>query len=364
MNEVSVPQRSGVVDALKGLAIVAVVLGHANVGVVSSGLAEGANFSWLHQLNVGLYLVHMPLFAFLMGLTMPGAWQRHPHPKYVFQRALNFLWLYLIWTIVQGSFEVLGSRFQNGPGTTIGDVLTLWNPIAHLWFLPWAIMAIILVNWVQPWRMRGQVIVVLLFLGLLSLLMWGVEGKSIFERGMSLFIFVTIGAMIGLERFVGWAKKINMREIILALFCIATFLSVIFLPILNTRPTSGDIDRNWFTITVGVLLTVMGMIFFIIFTAFVYRYIAVKPLEYLGRVSLQIYLAHLLFTPFFRILFVKIGLINPVILDVVATLGGIVGSIVLYHVTKIWCPWIYRMPRKFDLIKYQPQSTYERLESQ
>ncbi len=341
--------RNGAVDALRGVAIIAVVLGHANIGVVSAGLTVGEDAQFFSTLNIALYLVHMPLFAFLMGLSMPVAWEKRPHPQYLLQRVVFFGWLYLLWTLIQGSFEVLASRFQHGNKTTISDVLSPWVPIAHLWFLPWAMIVSLLILGTQPWKKRPLSLIVGVLTLAISSGMWGVDGDLFFTRGMALLIFTLVGAVTGMERFSRWIQGFSAIKAGLLISSWAVYLGILILHIPNERPTTSDGFRSLATVGTGILASIAGITAIILTISLIYRLCTVKWLEYLGRMSLQIFLAHLLFTPATRIMLIKLGITDPFFVDGLATTAGICGALLLFLVTRNRLPWLFQPPRQLML---------------
>ncbi|MFW0108304.1 acyltransferase family protein [Rothia sp. P7181] len=330
------------IDAIRGFALILVVLGHANVGVVSAGLAVGNTF--LSQLNAALYLVHMPLFAFLMGLNMSAASRRHPHPQYLWNRVITFGYLYFLWTLIQGSFQVLGSSASNSDTSWI-DVINLWHPLAHLWYLPWAAIVFCILLSIQPWRNRATSYLLMVLLLLVMLLSWGIDGKSIPERGMSLLFITALGAVLGIERLTQKIMKLHSFVLIIFAICFgALYLYIAFSSVTTTRPTSADPHRTLSSIGMGMAASYAGMVAIIMFFSYLYRWRRIRVLEYLGKTSLPIYLMHLMFTPTTRVLLAKIGVDNPYIIDIFATLAGIILPVLIVYMTRLRMPWLYEPP--------------------
>ena len=86
------------VDIAKGITIILIVLSHAIVGVWHADTiddeARGA-------LMPALYLVHIVVFAFLSGLFVARGVERSGASRYLASRAALFIWLYLLWTLLQ-----------------------------------------------------------------------------------------------------------------------------------------------------------------------------------------------------------------------------------------------------------------------
>ncbi len=339
--------RYAVIDAVRGLAICAVVLGHAAIGVVSAGLAEQQHAAFA-RLITALYLVHMPLFAFLMGLNLPQAWQRRKHPTYMISRVLFFLWLYLVWTLIQGLSELAAASLQNGQGTTVADILTLWVPLAHLWFLPWAATATVLIILTRLWQRSWTSVLALLTLAVISVMTWGNTHNNILSLGNSILIFAALGAVVGIKKCGNVLSCWGIGHTVMLLISWGIYLYILLAPVENTRPTGLDAGRSLETITVGILGCLAGCVAFILTISCIYHFISLKWLEVLGKLSLQIFLAHLLFTPAVRIVLVKIGITDPTLITLVATGAGICGPLGLYYLTRSWLPWLFDTPWKIS----------------
>ena len=85
-----------------------------------------------------LYLFHLSTFAYLSGLFVRRTVERDGPRKVVVRRTTLLLWLYLLWTVIQGSVRVAASSVSN-TAITVQDVLRVWIPEGQLWFLPWLV---------------------------------------------------------------------------------------------------------------------------------------------------------------------------------------------------------------------------------
>ncbi len=255
-------------DVARGVAIVAVVLGHVVSGLIDAG-APGAP-AWVGDLNRALYLTHLPVFAFLTGLLMPRGVERRGQSAYLRERLLLLLHLYLVWTFIQGSIEVLASSVTNRP-TSWSEVLTVWTPLAHLWFLP--------------------------------------------------------------------------------AFAVATCVVVVLLSAASsvghvTLPTVTDAERGVGSIMLGVAGSVTGVAAVAAVAALAARWWAVAGgLAAVGRQSLVIYLAHIIFAAGTREAFEFVGFTDFVTVLVAATVSGIIGPLALQRFTRP-VPWLFTLPRK------------------
>ena len=98
-----------------------------------------------------LYLVHLSTFAYLSGLFVRRSVERDGARQMVLRRTTLMVWLYLLWTVIQGSTRVAASSVSN-IAITVGDVLRIWVPEGQLWFLPWLIAVTVVAMVTRPWR--------------------------------------------------------------------------------------------------------------------------------------------------------------------------------------------------------------------
>lgn len=97
-----------------------------------------------------LYLLHLPVFAFATGLLMPRPVERDGRARYLRARLSLLAYLFLLWTLIEGSAEVLTSSVKNVP-VTWWQVLSVWRPLGPLWFLPLLMLATVVVVILSPW---------------------------------------------------------------------------------------------------------------------------------------------------------------------------------------------------------------------
>lgn len=141
-------------DVARGLAIIGVVVGHALRGLFAAGLADPSQPVWAFM-DRTLYLFHLPVFAFATGLLMPRSVERDGRAGYLRARLSLLLYLFLLWTLIEGTAEVLTSSVKNVPVTWV-EVLSIWIPLGPLWFLPLLMLATVVVVVLAPWRGGGS----------------------------------------------------------------------------------------------------------------------------------------------------------------------------------------------------------------
>ena len=127
------PARISWVDALKGAAIVLVVLAHTLTMLATVDLSSGP---W-RKANGLLQTVRMPLFFTAAGL-FATKWMAVPWRQLIGRKLVVYWWLYALWTLLLFAVMVLLPL----PTRTFGVLSTvedlLWQPVAPgtaLWFL-------------------------------------------------------------------------------------------------------------------------------------------------------------------------------------------------------------------------------------
>lgn len=129
------PGRQDWVDAAKGFAIVAVVVGHSWRGLHARGLVPPELFAEIDQ---RLYAFHMPIFFALSGLFFARSLANASPLAFVTGRLTRLIWPMVLWLYVFLAFKAVAGARANTP-VTWSDLL-VW-PIPgqlHLWFL-WAL---------------------------------------------------------------------------------------------------------------------------------------------------------------------------------------------------------------------------------
>jgi len=118
-------------DTARGIAILLVVMGHVERGIVNAGIATEAY--WL-DLDYTLYIFHMPLFFFLAGINVPHGLKRGVKP-FLQNKLQTILYPYFLWSVIQGAILITLSSVANG-NAKISDLLQIgWKPMGQFWFL-------------------------------------------------------------------------------------------------------------------------------------------------------------------------------------------------------------------------------------
>lgn len=168
----SLPQQGGRVDSYdvaKGIAIILVVFGHAERGLVAAGVMSDS--ALLHSIDYAIYTFHMPIFFFISGLffrTRPLG-----DPKPWIDRVIRIAYPYVLWSLVLGGIQIAlsGSGATNNPMTVSRLLAIAWWPISPFWFLYALFAATVLTALTQT--LRADVVAAVAFAGFSAALLLG-----------------------------------------------------------------------------------------------------------------------------------------------------------------------------------------------
>lgn len=332
-------ERDASVDVARGIAIVAIVLGHVERGLASASLLPYDTALTLDRL---LYLFHLATFAYLSGLFVRRAVERDGVRSLITRRILLFTWLYLLWTLIQGSVRVAASSVTN-TSVTVGDAARIWIPEGQLWFLPWLIAVTVVAALAQPWRGRLRCAVVLVLAGLLALAVWGYDPLYAFTRGWALLLPFLVGCVVTQPRHAALARRTPFVTLAAAMG-VAVWLWVGLTSGAATPTTGGD-GRTLATVAVGVLGCVAGTVATLAVAGLLARSPAAELAAMVGRRSLEIFLAHIVVASGARIVLAQAGLSDPWIHLVVGTTLGVVVPMALAALAeRLGWSWVFGLP--------------------
>ena len=263
----------------------------------------------------------------------------------VTRRVMLFVWLYLLWTLIQGSVRVAASSVANTQ-VTVADIARIWIPEGQLWFLPWLIGVTVVAALTQPWRGRVRGTVVLGLAALLALAVWGYDPAYAFARGWALLFPFLVGCVV---THAGHAQLARRRGLVA---CAALVGTVVWLWVgLATdaaTPTTGG-GGGWTVTTVA--LGVLGCMGGTIATLAVAALVVWTPLAgfvaLVGRRSLEIFLAHIVVASGARIVMQQAGVVDPWVHLALGTILGVVVPILIAVVAeRLRWTWVFGLPRR------------------
>lgn len=321
------------IDVAKGMGIMLVVYGHVMRGLVSAGLApDSPTFQVVDSV---IYSFHMPLFFFLAGIFLDQALAKRGVGGVVLSKIDTILYPYLVWSLLQGFIEVLLARYTNG-ATEAGDVLALlWAPRAQFWFL-YALFQIFIVSAVLFSFKARWLPYLILGAAALSFIFARAEYMGPFIHAARMMVFFVLGVV-----FFRLSKAEIGRAPMVTLVLFSTFAVVEY--VFHSFAGLRYSDRSLFSL----LIACTGIAATVSVASLVTGRLS-SGLAYLGRMSMYIYLGHILVASGMRVGLSRAWPECPVWLHVIAGLvAGIALPIVLYRLCKRWqLMFLFEPPRR------------------
>ena len=301
------------VDYAKGIGMMLVVLGHVLRGLFSAGMVDSS--SWIIDLEWVIYSFHMPLFFILSGLFFERSVGAKGGISFFKNKASVIVYPYIVWMIIQGLIEVAMSSYTNGRPTELIEVFSLWVPRAQYWFL-FSLFSILVISFF-----------IYQFAGIYLLLVF------------SLTLYFTSELIA--SRYYGFVADFMLY------FVLGVFLNIykegLFFGIGNALVVAVvSVLGFGFCVFVGgqnlivELLTALFGSFFVISGAILMQQLkwSLGWLMYLGKISMVIYLVHIIFGSGFRILMHKfLGVDDAYFHMVFGTVFGVLLSVAFYRLT-------------------------------
>ena len=136
-------RRVQAVDVARAVAVIGVVVNHCIDGLLNAGLIPADHA--LERVNAALYVFRMPALALLLGLFIPRSVEKRGPLRYVAERASLMLYLYVLWFLVEGAAESSSSGVKN-MSRPWSEQFTFWTTFAHLRFLPFLVVATVVLT--------------------------------------------------------------------------------------------------------------------------------------------------------------------------------------------------------------------------
>lgn len=331
------------IDVARGIAIVAIVMGHAERGLASASIMPLDTALTLDRI---VYLCHLTTFAYLSGLFIAASVERSGGVPFVRRRLLLFGWLYLLWTLIQGSVRVAASSVANTP-VTFADIARIWIPEGQLWFLPWLAAVTVVAAALRPWRSRVRGAALVALAAVLALAVWGYDPIYAFSRGWSLLLPFLLGCVVTHARHAVLAGRVVL------MVAVATVAGGVWMWVGLTTdavpPTTGGDLRTPATVALGVLGCTAGTLAILAISACVAKSLIAGVFSLVGRRSLEIFLAHIVVASGTRIALAQGGMTDSWVHLVAATTLGVVVPIALANVMdRLGWGWLFGLPRLLD----------------
>ncbi len=268
------------IDGARGIAIILVVLFHAGMFTVPTGLAS----PWWEPLNLVFALMRMPLFFLVAGMLAVGAVQRS-WPALWRTRLAVLVWVFVVWTVLRFAYyQVVPEPIDLNQSSWLDFVLSVVRPSNGLWFL--FALALFLV---AAKALHGRVnrwIVLAVAAVASSIAHGGVTfGNVTYDGIMKYFVFFMLGLYLRepIIRFVH-RRRWPATAALLVAFAAAIVL----------RGATGQFVDALTAVVVGLIAVAFGLCLARNLARTPATRPLSRPLEHLGRRTLQIYVTHIL----------------------------------------------------------------------
>ncbi len=321
-------------DAAKGIGILFVVAGHVLGGLIDANIPFA---HWpLREVFVAVYTFHMPLFFLLSGLFVAARIERDPHG---FLRSVvrNVYYPYLVWSAIQFTVMSLAGQWTNTqPGPYLATLLRIpFLPLSQFWFLlvlaGMHVMAFVLLP-----RIGGMTLV------LLGLVMRSLSAifvpDSVPQVFLDFFFYYALGLLLGPTGVLDVIRPKHRARAVLGIISalgllimtvqvmIARSPAIVFYQEYPRLPAAVLGRVGWSHFGLGAALAMTAAV---IVSAENARGVLRDALLYLGRLSLPIYVLHVMFVAGARIVLVKIFDVTSIdILLPILLLFGVFGPLV------------------------------------
>ncbi len=346
------PPRLGWVDYAKGIGIFLVVFGHALRSFPPPG--PGLTIPLYITLNWSIYAFHMPLFFLLSGLFLHSA-TRQPIGSFLRKKAATLLYPYFLWSLIYGIIQAILSPNRSPIADLLALGQILWQPIDHYWFI-YALFGYSVVYLGLARLTKGPWAFLALSVALYGSYIAGVEiNTDILHRMRVNAIYLAIGAILPQ---LGGLKALEWPEVkpemgttrpddppgILG--CAGLGIAGIVAVVLGVWFHLYDVP------SLQPLWAVAGMIAVISLARLFDRFTVLPLLRQWGKLSLQIYLVHMIPMVAGRLVTTKLlGLRDTESLLAIQTLAGLYGPIAL-----VWVADRLQLPALFTWVPRSARS--------
>ena len=322
--------RTDWIDYCKAIGIILVVYGHVVRGLIKSGMDDNLV---VHQyIDSIIYTFHMPLFFFLSGLFFLQTFRKSGATGLLSKKIDTLFYMYVIWSLFQGSIEVILGQFTNNAISMYEVLNLLVEPRMQFWFLYALIMLFMLTTLVYTVIPKLSVYILIGISALLYIyaaeLPQGLNSYLVYQN----LIFFTFG--IGVYQLKDLRIHFNM-PIFIGL--VGAFIVSQYLFHLNHTYE----ERGLYSLIIAIIAIAMT-----VQAALGLMKFDLKWLKLIGVYSLSIYLIHILTGSGIRVVLTKILGVENFYIHLLCGLlfGLLLPMIVQYGVEKYRIRYIFSAP--------------------
>jgi fucose 4-O-acetylase-like acetyltransferase len=316
------PIRVEWVDYAKGIGILLVVYGHVLRGLQNANLDISPVFFYCSDNLV--YSFHMPLFFFLSGLFIVRSFVKTERiAPFILGKIKVIAYPYFIWSFIQISIQIVMSPYTNNIKEVSDLLYIFYSPQEQFWFL-YVLFFLSMLYVILYLLLRNVYLILLISIVLYFSKFW----MPIFTNN---FIFFAAGAALAKSMLSLTPNKKIIPPLII--------FGIIFIVVHSILGTLQFYEQH------GLVLPLAAL--GILLTYYLANYLATHNLlsflQYLGYISLPIYVAHVLSGSGIRIILDKFFNIHHVGVHLfIGTVFGIVFPMILYEFGKrIKFPYLF-----------------------
>ncbi|WP_028239283.1 acyltransferase family protein [Stutzerimonas azotifigens] len=308
-------ERNVWVDYAKAIGIILVVYGHVARGVFNAGLPmDEGRYRLVDSI---IYSFHMPLFFFLSGLFFYDSLVKRGRGGLIVNKVDTIVYPFIVWSLLQGLFEVVLSNYTNGQVTLAQVFSLLWEPRAQFWFLYALFFVFVLCALVYARADRRFFLPLVGVFAVLYVFKEPLTVDTISRFLLANTVFFALGIWFNEIKAFFLARAAELTLLFGALFVVGQYLFHI---------TFG---LNYEVGGVPVLaLATVGIFFTIALSMWLGR-MRLDALLFIGASSMTIYLMHILAGSGVRVILGKfLGIDSIAVHLIVGTLIGIAGPLI------------------------------------
>ena len=307
-------------------------MSHCNRSLQRQGMFEGSRY--IEAFGSFTHAFVMALFFFVSGLFITS-WAARPVTAFLSERGRSIVYPYFLWVWIHGLALIVAGNLANHAGSFEQLFMAWYRPPFHFWFLyTLFFMSLIWVLLRKVGLGTGAVFIVALVWWLtqdLFGLSWA--GYYLPQRYL---VYFALGALVGrggaIRQFSKWP---DTRLLITAVAGLGT----VFLVGWILQRHADDYSR--------LVLAFMGGAGALSLATWLQRHRRARFIEFLGRRSLEIFLAHALFAAAARAFLIRgFGITQPYLLLVLIIAAGILGPLALrWAAMQAGFPYLFTLKR-------------------
>ena len=309
-SSVTSSKRIGYIDALKGFAILCVVMGHVADGNLTANSQPDYRWFSYTVFNV-IYAFHMPLFMMISGFVFRSAYGKSGaiDSDKVKKQVYNLIVIYFFFSVAYGIVKLLLANFTNH-STDIKSILMIpVLAIAPYWYLYVLIGLYLVFSWKKFDSLNCYMVLFLLTVMSIVSGLWTIRYFEI-SRILYYSLFFYIGMLHRTKKDIIIGNKLLSLILLIAAITLFVFF---WNSENNIENTIDKIFLVNFITALGISLTIWYLFENIKFLS------KNRFLQFLGRYSLEIYVIHCIFTAGIRVILQKLGIENVYICFVLNT---------------------------------------------